>query len=46
MNKEYIINLIKETKLSFDRAEQPFEKGFYEGKINAYTELLVKELNK
>mgnify|MGYP001201834782 CR=1 FL=1 len=35
---------IKEVEILMQKAEQPFEKGFYTGKLEAYRELLVEVL--
>ena len=45
MDKEYLTNKIEENNLLFRKAETSFERGFYEGKTNAYIAILASLLD-
>jgi hypothetical protein len=45
MDKEYLTNKIEENNLLFRKADNSFERGFYEGKTNAYIEILASLLD-
>tara|TARA_R100001594_G_scaffold121826_2_gene157798 strand:- start:477 stop:617 length:141 start_codon:yes stop_codon:yes gene_type:complete len=45
MNKEYLTDKIEENNLLFRKAENPFEKGYYEGKVSAYIDILASLLD-
>ena len=45
MNKEYLTDKIEENNLLFRKADNSFERGFYEGKVSAYIEILASLLD-
>jgi len=45
MNKEYLTDKIEENNLLFRKAETSFEKGYYEGKVSAYIDILASLLD-
>ena len=45
MNKEYLTDKIEENNLLIRKAETSFEKVYYEGKLNAYIEILASLLD-